>query len=99
MTTVTVVTDKCDRCGKEFSHEPGLTCPSEMPVMNISVGYHRTQMHVTNNLPETDKISLSSRWLTRVGYDLGDMCKYCQEELIKLLLQFQPNAKEVIFND
>lgn len=85
----TTTTHTCDKCGKSFDHEliENAKCPSEAPMMEVSVGYHQPPSNGVGN------------WYSRVGASLGEICKYCQEELIAYLRYNYPAFKLVSFND
>lgn len=78
----------CDKCNRMFTSEQmKASCPSQAPVMEVSVGHH------------TEPFNGEGGWYSRVGATLGDLCKFCQGELITYLQTTYPKFKEVSFRD
>jgi len=71
---------KCDKCGDIYDDKQ-MGCISEKTAMPIFLGYY--------------KAGGEYRAEIEVGFNLGDVCRKCQEELKAYILREFPQAKHV----
>lgn len=91
MGTQTTTTHICDKCSRSFPDNEqfrSARCPSEAPMMEVTIGHHTE--------PTTKE---HTSWYSRVGASLGELCKFCQEDLNNYLKTNYPKYREVSFND
>jgi len=71
---------KCDKCGDVYDEEQ-LGCISEKSAMPIFLGYYHGGGEYRREV--------------KVGFNLGDICRRCQENLKAYIMKEFPNAKHV----